>query len=84
MRDYIEPMYGVLGQTMIGLRRQKGMSQKQVAQRMGVQDTTVTHYELANNRVRLGVFVEWCHALDVNPVHALHLVMEEMKEEGAE
>jgi transcriptional regulator with XRE-family HTH domain len=82
MREGVEPLYLVLGQAMAELRRQRGMTQREVAQRMGVHYTTVAHYEMANNRMLLHSFIEWCRIVDVDPLHVLHWVMAE--EEGAE
>lgn len=79
----LEPVYGWLGAVMTELREARNLTQTEVARRMGVDPSTITHYELCNNRMRMHVFVNWCKAVEVDPVVAFRRMTERMDEESA-
>lgn len=62
-----DPFYDHLGAHMTEIRKRRGMRQADVAAKMGIVPTTITHYELGDNRTPLSVFLRWCKVLEVHP-----------------
>jgi transcriptional regulator with XRE-family HTH domain len=64
--DY-RPLPGLL----CHLREEAGLTQRQLAQRMGKPQSWVYKCESANRRVDLAEFVNWCRACGVKPDEGL-------------
>lgn len=79
-RQELEPVYSWLGATMTELRKAKGLTQTEVAERMGVHVTTVTYYEQGGNRVRLHALLAWCRAVGADPADVVTRVVQETDE----
>lgn len=52
-------------------RESAGMSQRQLAARLGINQATVSFVENGTQAVRVTEFVEWCDALGMNPEDTL-------------
>lgn len=66
-RDRSDPLYLVIGQHLKSVRRDRSLTQEQVAGELGVNASAITLYEQAKNRVPLAFFVRWCAVLEVDP-----------------
>lgn len=49
------------------LRKARGLTQEQLAERLGVDKTTVSKFETAGNDIRLSTLYRLAEALDVEP-----------------
>lgn len=58
--DYFE-----IGQRIRRIRKARGLSQKQLAERIGISTTHMSHIETANTKLSLLVFVEIAAVLEV-------------------
>lgn len=76
----LEPVYGWLGATMTELREAKKLSQTEVARRLGLDPSTVTHWEQGSNRVKLHALLNWCRAVGVDPADVVTRVVQETDE----
>jgi transcriptional regulator with XRE-family HTH domain len=70
-----DPAYIAIGKYMTRLRKEKKMTQGQVAQLMGVHATTITHYEAGTHRASITVFAQWCTVLGTQPGLALDRIL---------
>lgn len=66
-RDTEDPIYATIGSLLEAARVDAGMTMRQVGDALGLHVTTVYYYEVARNRIPLGVFVRWCEVLEQNP-----------------
>lgn len=57
--DYYE-----IGQRIRRIRKARGMSQEQLAERVGISTTHMSHIETANTKLSLPVFVDIAEALE--------------------
>ena len=78
----LEPVYRWLGATMTELRETKGLSQTEVARRMGLDPSTVMHWEQGRNRVKMHAFLAWCRTVGVDPADVISRVLQETAETG--
>lgn len=60
MMDYYE-----IGQRIRKFRKARGLSQEQLAERVGISMTHMSHIETANTKLSLPVFVQLAEALEV-------------------
>lgn len=58
--DYYE-----IGQRIRKLRKARGLSQEQLAEKVSISTTHMSHIETANTKLSLPVFIEIAQALDV-------------------
>ena len=58
--DYYE-----IGQRIRKIRKARGISQEQLAEKIGISTTHMSHIETANTKLSLSVFVSIAEALDV-------------------
>ena len=58
--------YEKIGQNIRRLRRAKGLSQEELAERIGISTTHMSHIETANTKLSLPVFVALADALEVS------------------
>lgn len=58
--DYFE-----IGQRIRRIRKARGLSQEQLAEKVGISVTHMSHIETANTKLSLAVFVEIAQALEV-------------------
>jgi transcriptional regulator with XRE-family HTH domain len=65
--DRDDPIYQKVGVQLTQLRLEAGLTQTQIANQLGLNGSTITLYEKAQNRVPLGVFIRWCAALGQDP-----------------
>ena len=65
--DYYE-----IGKRIRKYRKAYGMSQEQLAERIGISPTHMSHIETANTKLSLPVFVAIAEALDVQTDELLH------------
>ncbi len=61
--------FSAIGQTLRAARRARGMSQSDLAQRVGMRQSTISNAE-AGRDLRLGTLVELSRALDLEPILA--------------
>lgn len=57
--------YYEIGQRIRKIRRARGLSQEQLAERIGISTTHMSHIETANTKLSLPVFVDLAEALEV-------------------
>lgn len=57
--------YYAIGQRIRKIRKARGLSQEQLAERIGISTTHMSHIETANTKLSLPVFVTIAEALDV-------------------
>ena len=65
--DYYE-----IGRRIRKFRKAYGMSQEQLAERIGISPTHMSHIETANTKLSLPVFIAIAEALDVQTDELLH------------
>lgn len=58
-------------------REQAGISQRDLARRLGTNQTAVSFVEGGTQAVRVSELVEWCAALGVDPVDTLRLALDQ-------
>ena len=56
------PRYQALRAGLVGLRKQAGLSQVQLAERLGVGQSFVSKIERGESYVDVLLFVDWCNA----------------------
>ena len=57
--------YYQIGQRIRKIRRARGLSQEQLAEKVSISTTHMSHIETGNTKLSLAVFVELAEALDV-------------------
>ena len=57
--------YYEIGQRIRRIRKAKGLSQEQLAEKVGISTTHMSHMETANTKLSLSVFVDIAEALEV-------------------
>ena len=57
--------YYQIGQKIRKIRKARGLSQEQLAERVGISATHMSHIETANTKLSLSVFVDIAEALEV-------------------
>lgn len=62
MKDYKE----IIGQNIRKYRKEKGMTQKDLAEAIGVKNTTVSMWEVGSNTMPIEVLAEICRVLGVS------------------
>ena len=62
-----EPIYVALGAVIKELRLSAGMTQRDLAEKLGLQRTSVCNIEIGRQRVLLSDLWDFAEALDVNP-----------------
>jgi DNA-binding XRE family transcriptional regulator len=63
-----EAPYVLFGQAVAEERRRLGMSQQQVADKIGLSRPSITNIELGRQRVLLGDLLDFAKALNMDPV----------------
>ena len=61
--------------TLRAARVRSGLSQRQLAAKIGTNQTRIALTETGDQNVRLVEFVEWCGATGIDPVEALRSVV---------
>lgn len=64
--------YLLLGQRIAYLRKIRGFSQRELAQRLGVSDRAIAHYEGAHRRLSLDTLIALANELTITPYELLH------------
>ena len=70
-------MHDRLAAVLRGFREARGVSQRELARRLGTNQTQVSLIEGGAQAVRVVELVEWCRALGVSPMDALEFAIEE-------
>lgn len=70
------PKYKALQAVLVEMRRQAGLSQTQLADRLGVGQSYISKIERAEAYVDVFVYVDWVGACGVRPGLALDLLVE--------
>ena len=60
------PRYQALQAGLAALRRKAGLSQVQLAERLGVGQSFVSKIERGESYVEVMLFVDWCHACEAS------------------
>lgn len=63
----VDPIRQAIGQTLADAGEAAGLSQSEIARRMGVQSNTVCRYESGTNLPSLPVLVAYAEAIGVDP-----------------
>lgn len=71
MVDRIEAIYGAIGQRVRYIREAVGMSQADLAKRIGMERTTVVNFENGHQRCMLHTIEAMARALNTTPKHLL-------------
>lgn len=71
MAKPIEPVYRLLAARVEHLRTTLGMSQQQLADRVGLQRTSIVNFEKGRQRILLDDVEDFAKALGVTPKHLL-------------
>ncbi len=71
------PRYQALRMRLTALRKQAGLSQMQLAERLGVGQSMISKIERGENYVDVMFFVDWCKACEscASPGQELDLLM---------
>lgn len=72
----VEKFYPLIGEQLRKARKEAGLSQKGLADRLGFHASTITHYEYGHGRMRLLEFLQICQELDVVPAELLETAEE--------
>ncbi len=67
--------YAALRETLVKVRRKVGVTQVELAKRLGRPQQFVSKYELGDRRIDIVEFVAICRALRVDPKEAFALVL---------
>ena len=59
-----EPACEAVGKRLAGIRREKGLSQKELAKKMGVSQQLVSRIEKGSENIALGTIAKIAHALN--------------------
>lgn len=57
--------YYAIGQRIRKIRKARGLSQEQLAEKVGISTTHMSHIETANTKLSLSVFVDIAEALEI-------------------
>lgn len=60
-------MNSLIGAWLAGRRKEKGMSQQEVADRLGTTRTAVHYWESGKRTIYAVNLIEYCKAINVNP-----------------
>ena len=61
------------------IRKLRGLTQKQVANRIGMEQTQYSRYERGENEIKVNVLIDICKALNISADYLLNL-NDEMKQ----
>jgi len=61
------------------IRKLRGLTQKQVASRIGMEQTQYSRYERGENEIKVNVLIDICKALNISADYLLNL-NDEMKQ----
>jgi len=70
-----EPHYLSLPALLRTLRKEAGMTQRQLGSRLGKPQSWIHNCEVANRRVDVTEFIRWAQACGVNPTEAFERVL---------
>lgn len=73
------PKYNALQSALVTFRKDAGLSQVQLAERLGVGQSYISKIERAEAYVDVFVFVDWCRACGLKPGTALDSLIESIK-----
>lgn len=74
-RSLFTDAYAAFRDTLVAVRKDAGVTQVELAERLGKPQQFVSKYELGDRRVDLVEFVAVCRALKVNPNDAFARVL---------
>ena len=60
---------------MVDIRNQAGITQRELARRVGRAHSYVSRIELGDRRLDLPEFIQWCEALGADPVEAMRRIV---------
>lgn len=61
----LEPIYQEAGKRIVGWRKHRGLSQAQLAEKIGLTRASLTNIEVGKQRVQIHTLVKICRALDI-------------------
>ena len=64
--------YYAIGQRIRRIRKARGLSQEELAEKIGISTTHMSHIETGNTKLSLPVFVDLADALEVRADELLH------------
>jgi transcriptional regulator with XRE-family HTH domain len=64
-------LYSHIGQQLKSHREKKGLTQSQLAERVGLERTSITNIESGKQRLPLHILFGVCHSLGVSPVEVM-------------
>ena len=67
------------GKVLHALRKQKGMTQKDLAEQIGIQQHSISQHENGKRRINLAKFLNYCLVLEVDPAEAFAMIWEELR-----
>ena len=67
IRDKYEPEYRQIVDALVTERKARGLTQGQVAQAMGVEQSRVSKYERLERRLDILDYVRYCRAIGMRP-----------------
>lgn len=67
--------YRKLPQLLREMREQAGLTQRDLADKLGLSHTLVHNSERAERRVDIAEFIDWCAACGVDPVDSMRRFM---------
>jgi len=70
------PSYKSLRAAMIAARKTAGLTQVQMAEKLGVGQSYVSKIERGESYVDVMTFVDWCHSCDLSPGKCLDQIIE--------
>lgn len=77
------PKYNALQSALASFRKDAGLSQVQLAERLGVGQSYISKIERAEAYVDVFVFVDWCGACGLKPGMTLDSLVESIKPRGS-
>lgn len=67
MKKYHSSSYKSAQQVLLGFRKNQGLTQSQVAKRLGLDQSVISKIETGERRLDIVEFILYCNAIDVDP-----------------
>ena len=74
IKDKYDPDYKVIVSGLIALRNERGMTQTDVAERMGTDQSQISKFERLERRLDILDYVRYCRAIDSDPGELLRKI----------
>ena len=74
MKTITRPKYRRLLRWLVASREEKGLTTRQLADRLDLPPSYVTKTELAERRLDICEYVEYCEALEIDPTEGLKIL----------